>query len=70
MKQHEGMKRFKLSTLPFIAVCSNPIELHSQPAELIIICRLRELLEEQLLLFAANQQCQHRYYLHTDRVHQ
>lgn len=25
------MKR--LSTLPFVAVCSNPIELHSQPAD-------------------------------------
>lgn len=27
------MKRFELSTLPFVAVCSNPIELHSQPAD-------------------------------------
>lgn len=35
------MKRFELSTLPFVAVCSNPIELHSRPADFPRFCHIR-----------------------------
>lgn len=34
------MKRFELSTLPFVAVCSNPIELHSRPADFPRFCHI------------------------------